>query len=129
MALTTCSPNRGALASTEPSGATIWLSPAPSSPSAGMSRAVTKASRRWAGTSGPTLLAATTKTWFSTALTGTWSAASSRAKELRLLVSRRAPPTASARGTSQVTPSMQEYMPILPNVVSTTGATCDPARR
>ena len=128
-ALTTARPERGALATTVPSGATIWLSPAPCRAAAPTPRAAAKSSILSAGTSGPTLLAATTNAWFSTARTGTCRAASSRANELRLLVSSTAPRTARARGTSQVTPSMQEYMPTVPHGVSATGATWGPGRR
>ncbi|NTU82315.1 MAG: hypothetical protein HGA45_23550, partial [Chloroflexales bacterium] len=74
-----------------------------------------------AGSSGATLLAATTKTRFSAARTGTCSAASSRANEFRLLHKIWAPRRASPRGVSLITPSIQAYMPIRPIGVSTTG--------
>ena len=107
-AITTASPVRGATATTVPSGATIWLSPAPCSRSTGTpTRSATIAMLR-SGTRGPTLLAATTHTLFSTARTGTWREASSRANELRLLSRTWAPSTASIRGVSLMTPSMQE---------------------
>ena len=96
------------MATMVPSGATIWLSPAPCSISTGTPTRSATISMLRAGTSGPTLLAATTHTRFSTARTGTCSEASSRANELRLLSSTWAPPTASIRGVSLMTPSMQE---------------------
>ena len=105
-ATTTASPVSGALAITMPSGSTIWLSPAPSRASAGTPSAALKSAIRSAGSSEPTLLAATTHTPFSAARTGTCRPASSLAKELRLLHSSRAPLTARARGVSKVTPSM-----------------------
>ena len=59
------------------------------------------------GTSGPTLLAATTNTLFSAARTGICRELSSVAKEFRLLSITWAPLRARQRGVSLMTPSMQ----------------------
>ena len=112
---------REAMASTVPSGATTWLSPAPLRNSTGMPVAALIPSTMSSGTSGPTLLAATTNTLFSAARTGICNEASSVAKELRLLSMTWAPLSARQRGVSLITPSMQAYMPRRPRAVVTTG--------